>query len=349
MSFVTIETPKLERNSFISKDSGYIIKLNLQNKNIKTVAPGAFTNLDCLHYLNLSENEIEEIEEKTFEDVSRLLELNLSFNKISLVKDYSFMKLRELRFLDLSHNQIETIKLNSFATLRSLKILNITSNKLNVIDVNTFRYTLALEELLLGNNKLEYFEMKGLSILKNLKRLNVDNNRLNTFDSSGNFQIESLKEIEINGNNLTRLNVFEFRKSYPSVEVLGLNNNYFDCDDLKYIIKGLADSRLKIIGNETIRRNEAGIFCVEKHSAAITTITPTTSTSDIYEGKSYEHLKDEVYSLKTWLIILGTLSCVLIFLYVFFKSNFGKSCILKIRECLYGEDVSNVENRSLLI
>ncbi|XP_072393087.1 uncharacterized protein [Diabrotica undecimpunctata] len=242
----TIES--LPKNSFISFGSNSIMKIDLHDKAISEIGPGAFLELFCLQELNLSHNNLTNLSEGSFEGLRSLVQLDLSFNNLQDIPDngLTFMELKTLRVLDLSHNEIHSLNHLSFMTLDALEILRMDHNKIKTVDPRVFNYLGALKQLYLNDNALVETSAEQWKGLTNLTDLDLSNNYLSSFDMTGNYSFVHLRNLNLSGNTLQYINIFGIKQTFPNLFSLDLSNNNWFCQDLDVLKHGLHDSKITL-------------------------------------------------------------------------------------------------------
>ncbi|XP_072378062.1 uncharacterized protein [Diabrotica undecimpunctata] len=225
-----------------------------------------FRDLFNLQVLNISNSALNTIENNAFAGLSELKELHLKGNKLTVVNLTAITNgLSNLIKLNLSSSSIKNVQSSKLGNPNKVKYLDLSNNFIENLDSQTFRLFVNLVELLLHNNELSTIEYQTFYYLKNLKTLRLDNNRiyslgvgvfaglenlsfLNISDnarlfSSGTYTsnllpletLESLQTLYIDNTSLHRFNT-NLKKSFPSLSIIGINNNLFSCNDLINLI-----------------------------------------------------------------------------------------------------------------
>ncbi|XP_050511559.1 leucine-rich repeat-containing G-protein coupled receptor 5-like isoform X2 [Diabrotica virgifera virgifera] len=285
----TIES--LPKNSFISFGSNSIMKIDLHDKEISEIEPGAFSELFCLQELNLSHNNLTNLSEGSFEGLNSLVQLDLSFNSLQEIPDngLTFIELKTLRVLDLSHNEIKSLNQLSFMTLDALEILRIGHNKIKTIDPRVFNYLGALKQLYLNDNSLVETSAEQWKGLTNLTDLDLSNNYLSSFDMTSNYSFAHIRNLNLSGNTLQYMNIFGIKQTFPNLLTLDLSNNNWFCQDLEVLKHGLHDSKIIL---------PTPVDCTTESSTASTSVktpkvepVPNTQNNEI--EKKYEQILDQ--------------------------------------------------------
>lgn len=353
VSFITNNMSSLRKNDFLTKSSQYIMKLSLDNKRISTIEKGAFLYLDCLSFLNLQHNEISNVNDGIFNAMPHLKELDLSYNNIETLPDYLFTGIKRLESVDLSHNRIKAMSKDAFfMKSNSLLTLNLSYNELDSVIPETLANTPQLTVLRLDFNRLDALHPERWNNLDQLKVLNLSHNAITSFDFAYTFCFNTLESLHLDSNSLKKLNVFDFRKNLPQVKFLDINDNRFECDDLKFIVHGFSDSKIGLGGSETSRRNEEGIFCVDEHYVPSTTRAPfvpkTGTPPPSKDNEDYDRMRGDLVSLRSFVAVL---SCAVIIAIVggfVVKSGLGSRFMQYLRDRVHGGH-SRIDEVSLLV
>lgn len=294
----------LVKGDFLTKTSEYIIKLYLNEKNIENITEGAFDFLDCLKYLELQHNKIREVTAFTFSTLPRLMELNLSCNYLEILPASSFEEQNRLIILDLSHNNIRSINKYSFIHLDHLEILDLSFNKLEIIASYDFSSMPVLNNLFLNNNFLKVAKIDEWKNLDFLQMLDLGSNLLNNFNFTLNPFILQIDTLSLANNNISALNVTNLAEHLRYLTNLDINNNTFDCATLRNILDDLSTKSVEVKGKETLRSNLEGIYCIGNG------FIPQTQSGNTFK----------------WIIFVIFLIFMLVFSYVFYKSEMVQRC-----------------------
>lgn len=337
---VTFSFEKLEfisKNSFISFNSDAIVELNLQNKQIKKIASGAFLGLTCLNELNLNYNNLTDIAEGTFQGLGHLKNLLLNNNLLMSTPDsgMAFLHLTSLEILDLSMNRIKTIQRISFDALVKLEVLDLGYNRIRLIDDTVFNPLVSLENLLLNNNYLTTVSPHRWQNLHNLNYLNLAENFLTSFDAGYNFSFPNLKKLNLSGNALTSLNGDEMKHFFKNLEIIDIGNNFWTCTHLN-------DFRSSVYGSKI--RGSTGIKCSNQENIEWSIPKPPPEDSAIktsnvnhidYARKNISKIikKDIVSDHKKALVQLTVIQNLFTFLSVIIVITFLIFVIVKLEPC----------------
>ena len=118
------------QNKRFKELAGNSTTLNLSNKKITYIFPGAFEGLNNLVVLNLDYNKLTKIEPGAFKGLNNLKRLDLDINKLTTIKPRAFEGLNKLKRLYLRDNKLTTIEPGAFEGLNNLKRLYLDYNKL---------------------------------------------------------------------------------------------------------------------------------------------------------------------------------------------------------------------------
>lgn len=167
--------------------------------------------------LNANNNHISNI---SFHGEITIEKLNLSKNNIS---DISFLKsLQSLKELDLSFNDISTINDSSLSLLQNL------------------------EQLILGNTNLLPFHFSTFSHQNKLKKFDISYNNLEEVDLDDFISMQALEELYIDGNDLKEIKYLEINNNFPSLTMIGLSNNNWNCSYLTKMRKNIFLNKIQI-------------------------------------------------------------------------------------------------------
>nr|XP_023023978.1 phospholipase A2 inhibitor-like [Leptinotarsa decemlineata] len=337
--FKAIDT--LPKNSFISFDSDYIIKLILDHKGIQTVDIGAFAGLYCLHELDLSFNNISRLMEGSFENLENLIKLNLSHNHLGDFPEsgLTFFTLKGLRDLNLAHNEISNLDRYSFIPLEKLERLNLGFNRIMHINDGLFFHLSFLEVLELNNNYLFEVSPENWRGLISLKILNLAENFLISFDTTDSFSFVHLNTLNLSGNSLRQLNVLGLRKHLPELELLDISENNWFCEDLEIVKHHLKDSRISLsnsVNCSVVRKTYVKSLTTDSTSTRSSTPTPVMSTQRDYAKEVFlqngeilvanKKLEGRVNNIEALIVWLFVLCMLFIMLEMIFRMGLFRRC-----------------------
>uniref|UniRef100_A0A336M2K6 CSON010840 protein n=1 Tax=Culicoides sonorensis TaxID=179676 RepID=A0A336M2K6_CULSO len=229
--------------------------LDLKGNHIETIHPRSFFANKKLVFLDLS-------------SMSELKELELEFEAIKLRKlklgatDLKMIKLRgitdnisidtlelnscelskmsdinidniKIKSLELGHNKIQSLDDVPELSLRKIENLYLYGNLIEEIPEKFKKHFETLKNLNLGNNYNLKMTESMFNGLKELKRLSLSNNQLKSVDSSWFKGLSQLEYLDLAGNQVNIFDYKDFAKNVPSLRIIDLNYNHFQCDYMK--------------------------------------------------------------------------------------------------------------------
>lgn len=198
----------------------------------------------------------------------------------------------QLRELYLNHNKIE--RLDFLIQLDKLEIIDLSHNELTQMSEKLFENKLALTKLDISHNKFKTIDFTFIRSTKSLTNLNISHNSL-----SGSFQLNvtaiSLSILNISNNNYTSVQL-NLKKQAPNLLSIDLNDNFFDCDDLKSTVLFLHFDRvMPFIPSDDIDINKHNVKGIKCHQISQTPNQPPDSISErIQKYGSCAALRDEI-------------------------------------------------------
>lgn len=238
--------------------------LYLQNNKIFAIEPGAFKGLTQIYELNLENNEITHITPGMFNGLNALA-VHSGLNHIKEIPPGSFEGVDQIITFNLSFNDIAILHMDSFKGLQNMEILDLQHNKICYIPLGLFQYSDVLKGLDLKGNKLRYFLPGTFSGLKRLLTINLANNEFSEFDPSLLLPMSSIYYLDISRNNLYYLDSQSLHASAPTVKLLMLKDNLWDCPVLTNLIRYFKGVGVDTFGTGDGRydvTNINGIMCV---------------------------------------------------------------------------------------
>ncbi|XP_072380134.1 uncharacterized protein [Diabrotica undecimpunctata] len=246
------------------KDMRNLEVLNISNSALDTIENNAFVGLLKLQQLHLEGNKISSINQATFQSLTiktlnlsrnkltvvnltaitnglpNLIKLNLSSSSIKIVQTSNSGRPNTVKYLDLSNNYITNLDSQTFTLFENLVELHLYSNELSTFEYKTFNYTKNLQTLRLDNNKISSLRAGVLDGLEQLSFLNIsDNKKLFYENNLVPFRtLRNLCTFYVDNTYLRRsiIDVTTFRKTFPRLSTIGINNNQFACIDLLNIM-----------------------------------------------------------------------------------------------------------------
>ncbi|XP_033125426.1 slit homolog 2 protein-like isoform X1 [Anneissia japonica] len=129
-----------------------MVELRLEQNQITSIPPRAFSPYTKLGRIDLSSNKIEEISPDAFSGLRLLNSLVLYGNQLTELPENIFQGLSHLQLLLLNANRISCIRTNLFRDLWNLKLLSLYDNNLKSITNGTFTPLKNIQTLHLARN-----------------------------------------------------------------------------------------------------------------------------------------------------------------------------------------------------
>lgn len=277
--------PSLKKDTFLTFESSYIIKLALSKRQVSTIEAGAFLGLNCLHYLRLRSNKIGQISSEMFEGLDELLELSLDNNRLTEVPENVFRHLSSLQTLDLSNNKLSNIDNSPFKRVPTLVNLDLSYNNLDAIPNGAFSQLNKLFKLDLSYNKLHAVPVASWEHLDTLKSFILTGNVLSTFHFDSVYEYRALVYLYLDSNRFKQLNHFDQIKArFPKLLLVELQDNPWNCDDLYTVVHVLNHTKLTYKHGNMTGTNVNGLDCIDYDAS--TTSTTTTEEHPYYSSSS---------------------------------------------------------------
>lgn len=294
LNHLSNETIEIEPLAFLGLN--FVTQLDLAQNRIKSFRMGMFEGLHNLSVLDLNKCIVDELDKFAFSGVSLITELDLSRNRtlvsnnqgdesldnssqITILDKQAFDNLTNLIKLNLANNAIGTLNIGTFSKLEQLKYLNLSNTNLTEIGLGTFSHT------------------------KNLQSIDLSWNQLKTIDFSLFLpRYPQLQSLYLNENHLTELEGFT-HTLFPSLKILDITGNHFNCSYLKEFLKEKTWLELTFVTGyrsplNPYERNIHGIKCEEFNgnhaktnkivifnaSTTTTTITEKSTTAIVYDA-----------------------------------------------------------------
>lgn len=151
-------------------------------------------------------------------------------------------------FPKLVHLYIKTSRIESFASnalskcgkLTFLFVYNVT---LKSLDDKLLAGCKDLDSVVFEKGQLEYIHPKAFRNNHNLKDITLHNNRLKMFSVS--VMLPNVQTLDLAGNDLIYLDVTKLLNKMPSLAVLNITSNQFECTELKIMIHKLSDKDIE--------------------------------------------------------------------------------------------------------
>lgn len=282
--------------------ASWLFELNLSANKIKRINKDTFKGLTILRLITLSNNQISSIAPGTFSRNRELYYIGLENNQLIQYNEYSIALKRihlddnllnklvigsnianitasnnqltaivtpnwsEISRLILSNNSITDIE--CLTNLTNLTNLDLSEN--NITDLTPLTLLENLEILKLKNVEFDSEDFEIFFNLTNLLEIDLSSNEIENFDFNDFFYMQhKLKKLLINGNNLTEINYHELKAILPSIEILEIYENNWNCTYLKPMLDYFQLKKINITSNpnqshSSNSTNLKGIDCIEE-------------------------------------------------------------------------------------
>lgn len=211
--------------------------MQLADKNITKVDDNAFAVHADFQRIIMSRNNISEITEGMFKKNKKLLVIYMDYNLIQKIHKNAFTATTELEELHLNNNDIVSVPESLLKNNRKLLALNLDNNKISKIDPLTLLNLPLLRELHIKNNKISQFNSRALENSNKLEKLYFSNNQISTLD----FQ--------------------NFKKYFPNLSEIGINDNNFTCPKVRDMIEEFRPQGIVIEDLMQRPGEQSGINC----------------------------------------------------------------------------------------
>lgn len=311
-------------------------ELKLHMNQLKVIQCDDFSKLIKLEYLTFSKNRLQELNlscissEKPFSLFvtknllstltlsQNMAEMHAGENEIDLVFVHS--SLDNLTVFEVPGNHVKNIievieRLGS--SLRSLVISDSSIGKLNV---STFAKFKNLEHLALANTNLSNIQYGTFHHQQKLRALDLsDNNLMKINFGILQWSSEQLQSLYLDGNMLSDLNNLT-RANFPSLELLSIDRNLFDCDYLSKIQRILKNDGITFTTNANLVENNRnsqthinGIICY--HGNVLSNLDTIENVStETYEMRGNYRTIDNTTDLASLRKLEYLLICIIIML-----------------------------------
>ncbi|XP_055300755.1 leucine-rich repeat-containing protein 15-like isoform X2 [Sitodiplosis mosellana] len=321
---------KLTKSLFDGLDNLQILSLNHLSNDTIEIEPSVFIGLDRLEQLYLGHNHIESLRMGVFEGLHNLQHLDLDKTIIDKLTKFAFSGIGLITELDLSRyrifdsanqeyksannsRRITMLDKEAFDNLTNLNRLNLANNLIGTLNIGTFSKLENLQYLNLSNTNLAEIRLGTFSHTKQLETLDLSWNQLKNIDF-GLFlpRYPLLLSLYLNENRLTDLEGFSY-SLFPSLKVLGITGNNFNCSYLKVFLKEETWSGLTFVNDywspsNPHEMNIHGVKCDEvdgnrakstvvMFDASTTTSTTKTTTAieyDVHDNVKFNQEKDKM-------------------------------------------------------
>lgn len=235
--------------------------LSLYGNSIATLAPTVFAPLTSLSSVDLGSNQLTGISFANFENTPistlwvennqitefsagdliapTLINLYIYGNQISRLENDVFAQTPSLLYLSAGSNAITEIEENAFNGLSQLQSLTLYYNEISEISPSALVPLRSLYYLDLGGNQISEISFRHFSSLQYLQTLWLENNNLTQIDIRKLVSLRSLYFLYVYSNDLTQLNLRDVGFILPSLRILGLGDNEFNCGEVAQILINL--------------------------------------------------------------------------------------------------------------
>lgn len=269
----------LETDSFSRKDSNYILKLGLNEKELRTIDAGAFDELYCLKYLLLSSNILHDIDSDTFRGLNKVQEIDLSHNMLKRIPDNAFNSLENLMKIDLSFNDIKQLATNSFTGLSNLWELHLEHNEILDLPSHIFATTKLLHWLFLSQNRISVVTTPTLENLEELDTLDLSSNGITYIYEPMFKALPRTSYLDLSGNHLRNLDARKLKYSMPSLVKIDLTDNSWRCTTLEKILQEFLVDNISIVVHGHVKQHPDAheVGCYDGPDYPTTTPVPVTT------------------------------------------------------------------------
>ena len=182
-----------------------LLRLDLQNNQIRELQSGVFDNLPRLQYLYLNDNHIQKLQSGIFNNLSNLKYLWLDYNQIRELQPGIFDNLPRLNKLNLDNNQIQELQPGIFDNLQNLNELSLINNQIQELSPGIFNSLSELNKLFLGNNQIRELPPDIFNNLRNLYVLYLNNNQITELQVGIFNNLSRLRYLGLNHNQIREL------------------------------------------------------------------------------------------------------------------------------------------------
>uniref|UniRef100_A0A182NVR4 Leucine rich immune protein (TM) n=1 Tax=Anopheles dirus TaxID=7168 RepID=A0A182NVR4_9DIPT len=288
--------------------------IDLSRNNISTVEAGALVigasgkSTNVLSYLSLSSNNLStlnlvDVKVKTLMVYFNVLkeisispwieEIDADYNCISLIVLTNASTDMRLHTLRLESNSIASLE--SIGQLQSLKHLDLSNNQMRPLNLTSFTKLTNLERLELRRTSISNLRHGTFAQQKSLKWLDISYNKLEQFDFDILNFSTNLEKIFLDGNRLKSIEFAQLKRTFPSLNQIGVEDNNWNCSHLIKLVRYCNDSSIDLFKLTSVIRyqtNVEGIYCYDDRDSqaiAINTqqqmeIKPYLSNTSTHDG-----------------------------------------------------------------
>lgn len=283
-----------------------IWQLILSHNHIEILDDGLFINNTKLYSLHLDNNKIYKINGQLFDPKCVVYNVLLSNNELTTINTQNMQfvnannnKIKELtisntvNFLIADHNDIQSVTCDEIGT--QMNILSLENNSLT--DLGCIGSFTQLFLLNLNYNDLRNLNQSSFAALTELKSLNLKSANIGkledgifthqtklvnldiSYNQIGNIALDKLlatrdlRALYIDGNNVTEFSYNGLHTTFPSLKMIGIGDNDFNCTFLAEAINHLNSYNISVVvssgNNVTNASNIHGIGCRSVRKAKI--------------------------------------------------------------------------------
>jgi Leucine-rich repeat (LRR) protein len=248
----------------------HLRKLNLANNQITTIDDDAFDRLEDLVWLNLNNNSIVTLNVNIFAGLQSLFKIYLNKNEMTFFDLDIFKNNEQLSQVRLSQNEITDIWSIGQLDNKNIEVIFLNENKL--FDISALHHMKAMKTLQISDNmnlqlhsqlftdmpQLTHLYMYETNLhrlkndftlfssLRNLEVLAIGRNSLYNLDFTHFPNLSSLEFLDLNENGLTSIDVNRLKKKCPSLRLLTIGKNNWDCSYLTKLTNDMASLRINV-------------------------------------------------------------------------------------------------------
>uniref|UniRef100_A0A182NTG0 Uncharacterized protein n=1 Tax=Anopheles dirus TaxID=7168 RepID=A0A182NTG0_9DIPT len=245
----------IEHGAFTSEPSSVLQLISLSNNNLTTLDLDG-VNVERFYVTNNS------LEHVTIS--SSMRRLYADNNKIASVALRGTATDMQIETLSLANNSITSLELIS--QLHSLKALDLSVNHIGPLNLTSFANLVNLEELDLERTFISNLQHGTFAQQAALKWLDISYNNLDQFDFDILTSSTSLQKIFLDGNRLKSVDHEPLKKTFPSLEQIGLSDNNWNCSYLIKLVRYCTEHSIELFKPQSAVQNQTnvkGIYCYD--------------------------------------------------------------------------------------
>ena len=225
------------------KEFQNLLRLELANTGIQSIAKGAFDGLSHLYYINLNENRIGKLPRRIFQYCENLTSINVESNYLTELPDLT--GIRRLNELNLKKNRIKIVNGNSFG-VHDISKIDLSSNRIETFDFTGIKYFL----LDMANNSIRKIKQGSFGPNPLISGVILSENNITSLENNCFRGIQGVVELHLQRNNLQQIENGIFRNM--SIQKLFLFNN--NLTDIAGLLEGMKTKPhlLLLFGNPRI-------------------------------------------------------------------------------------------------